>query len=124
MTRWTPDLAAALLGAYFAEAERESVATLHLDREARLLAISFGEGGDAGGVDLPVRDILADALRMGAAGIVIAHNHPSGDPAPSEEDLRATRRLAEAAAVVGVKLVDHLIFAGGRHQSLRDLRLL
>ena len=67
------------------------------------------------------REILNECLRRGAAAFALFHTHPSGDPTPSSEDLLFTRRMAEAAAVVGVELVDHLVLgATGRWVSLRE----
>jgi DNA repair protein RadC len=67
------------------------------------------------------REILIECLRCGAAAFALFHTHPSGDPTPSAEDLMFTRRMAEAAAVVGVELVDHLVLgATGRWVSLRE----
>jgi DNA repair protein RadC len=71
-----------------------------------------------------VRRILEDALRLGAHGMVVAHNHPSGDPQPSADDVASTRELSETAARLGIRLHDHLIFAGGEAVSLRSLGLL
>ena len=124
MIRVTPKSAAELLAPYFAACQGEAVAVLHLDSGLRLLAATFGPLGEAESVDLGVRDMLAAALRLGAASIVLVHNHPSGDPSPSEEDRRATRRLAEAAAAVGLRLADHVIVAGGERSSFRELNLL
>jgi DNA repair protein RadC len=67
------------------------------------------------------RAILKQGLLRDAAGVVIFHTHPSGDPAPSAEDLAFTRRLSEAGEAVGIRLVDHLILgAGDRWVSLRQ----
>jgi DNA repair protein RadC len=67
------------------------------------------------------REILKECLLRGASGVALFHTHPSGDPTPSAEDLMFTRRMAEAAAVVGVELVDHLVLgATGRWVSLRE----
>lgn len=81
-----------------------------------------------GGLDrtsVEPRAVLKEALRLGATAVVIFHNHPSGDPEPSPEDIAFTRRLGRAAAAVGVDLVDHLVLAGGRRWvSLRERRLL
>ena len=97
----------------------------HLDDGARCIHLArYGEGHE-GGVDLPVRRIIADAARLGSAGILLAHNHPSGDPTPSPADCRATRTLARAAEAIDLALVDHIIFANrGECQSMRRMGLL
>ena len=68
--------------------------------------------------------IIADAAVHGSAGIVLAHNHPSGDPRPSDSDCRATRRLAVAAEALDCAVLDHLVFAGTECTSLRQLGYL
>lgn len=57
------------------------------------------------------REIFAPAIGTAAAYIILVHNHPSGDPSPSEEDVRLTKRIAQAALIMGIELVDHLIVA-------------
>lgn len=57
------------------------------------------------------REIFAPAIGKAAAGVILAHNHPSGDPSPSEEDIRLTRRVAQAGQIMGIELLDHLIVA-------------
>jgi DNA repair protein RadC len=71
-----------------------------------------------------LRQIFADAAVHGSAGIVLAHNHPSGDPRPSDSDFRATRRLATAAEALDCTVLDHLVFAGAECTSLRRLGYL
>lgn len=109
----------------FAEQESptECLWVAHLDDEGRCLHVSHHEG-DAGGVSMPLRHIILDAARHGSAAILLAHNHPSGDPRPSDSDLRATRRLATAAEALDCRLVDHLVFAGAECTSLRGLGYL
>jgi DNA repair protein RadC len=102
-------------------AGRDGVAVLHLDADGRLIETGFAE---AGGADLPVRDIVAAALRLGSASLVVARSHADGDSDSGEEDRAAARRLAEAASAVGVRLVDHLVFAAGECVSFRELKLL
>lgn len=70
------------------------------------------------------REVYDAAVRDRAASIVVAHNHPSGDPAPSDEDVRLTRRLVEAGKVLGIRLHDHVIVAGDGHYSFREHALL
>lgn len=117
--------AADLLVPLFALAEGEKVVAAHLDGEQRLIAAIEGDGGSEDAVPLPIRQIIGDALRLGSAGIVLAHNHPSGDLAPSTADLDATRALAAVAMSMGVQLHDHLIVgADGDCRSLRALGLM
>jgi DNA repair protein RadC len=75
-------------------------------------------------VDFPLREIIKDAALHGSAGIVLAHNHPSGDARPSDRDCRATRRLAAAAEALDCTILDHLIFGGADCSSLRQLGYL
>jgi DNA repair protein RadC len=102
---------------------RESLWVAHLDNDARCLHLTR-HAGDETGTDFPLRSIIADAANHGTAGIVLAHNHPSGDPTPSDGDRRATRRLACAAEALDCTVVDHLVFGGGDCTSFRQLGLL
>ena len=117
--------AAELFAPCFAQASSgETLAVAHLDEERRLIELVVAPPAGASHVDLPVRQIIEDALRLGARGLVIAHNHPSGDGQPSWDDVEATRELADTAARLGIRLHDHLIFAGEETCSLRALGLL
>ena len=115
--------AVALLSRELADRVNETVAVAFLDAKQQPILITCTEHENSE-ASLPARKVLADALWLDAVAIVIAHNHPSGDPRPSAADLAATRRLAETAASMGVRLLDHLIFAGGQYCSLRGLGLL
>lgn len=101
--------------------DQEVVGALFLDGRNRLLAEREVFRGTLLRTAVEPREILKDALLRGAAGIVVFHTHPSGDPSPSAEDHLFTRRLEDAGAVVGVRLVDHLILGcTGRWVSLRQ----
>ncbi|WP_167737613.1 JAB domain-containing protein [Sphingomonas parva] len=119
----TAEDAAQLLAATWPDGAAETIAVLHLDSEGRMLGRSE-HPGDADAVDLPLRAIIAEALRLDASGMIVAHNHPSGDPTPSSEDVEATRILAETARRLDIRLVDHLIFGGDGCSSFRALGLL
>lgn len=93
----------------------------HVDRDARCIGISEHDG-DATSIDFPVRSILTDAIRLGSAGVVLAHNHPGGDPTPSAADRQATRRLSTAAEAMDVMVLDHLVF--GRDDACTSMRQL
>jgi DNA repair protein RadC len=103
--------------------QRESLWVAHVDDQSRCLHVSRHEG-DEWGADFPLREIIADAALHGSAGIVLAHNHPSGDARPSDSDCRATRRLAAAAEALDCTILDHLIFGGTDCSSLRQLGYL
>jgi DNA repair protein RadC len=102
---------------------RESLWVAHVDDQARCLHVSRHDG-DESGAAFPMRQIIADAAVHGSAGLVLAHNHPSGDSTPSDPDCRSTRRLAAAAQALDCTVLDHLIFAGGQCTSFRRIGLL
>ena len=66
------------------------------------------------------RDVFAQVVRWSAAAIIFVHNHPSGDPTPSKEDIEITRRLREAGEMMGVRVLDHVIIGKGRFVSFVD----
>ena|SRR5438067_9570366 len=101
----------------------ETLWVAHVDDEARCLHVSCHAGDERGGT-FPIREIIADAASHGSAGIVLAHNHPSGDARPSDSDCRVTRRLASAAEALDCTVLDHLVFAGAECVSLRRLGYL
>lgn len=108
----------------FARLARESLRVAHLDAERRLIGLRFCYSPLCDAVEFPLRTIVADALALGARGILLAHNHPSGDPSPSPADLNATRALADLVRPLDIRLHDHLIFASGGWLSLRALGLM
>jgi DNA repair protein RadC len=89
-------------------------AALHLTRH----------DGNADGAELPIRKIIADAARHGSRGLILAHNHPSGDPTPSATDKRITRRLAIVGEAMDVAILDHIVMAGSECRSMRQMGLL
>jgi DNA repair protein RadC len=103
--------------------KRESLWVAHVDDEARCLHLTRHDGNESD-ARFPLREIIADAAIHGSAGIVLAHNHPSGDSTPSLSDCRATRRLASAAEALDCTVVDHLVFGGADCASFRRLGLL
>jgi DNA repair protein RadC len=119
------EAARAFFAGCFAESApvRECLWVAHVDDRLQCIHVSRYEG-DAGGAELPVRSIVADAALLGSTGILLAHNHPSGDPRPSTTDCTATRRLSAAVESIGSKILDHLMFGGGRFASFREMGLL
>jgi DNA repair protein RadC len=119
----TAEDAVQLLARAFRGQSAETIIVLHLDSVGRLLGRSE-HPGDLDGADLPLRPILAEALRLDARGMIVAHNHPSGNATPSTEDIEVTRILAETSRRLEIRVIDHLIFAGEDCTSFRALGLL
>jgi DNA repair protein RadC len=95
-----------------------------LDSRNRLIATKLVSVGLLDATAAHPREVFREALVAGAAGLAVFHNHPSGDPTPSAEDIAVTRRLKHAGEIVGVDLVDHVILADTHFCSLSESRLL
>ena len=108
------------LAPQFADLEQEVFMVLLLDRKQRLKrALEITVGTLDSSIVHP-REVFRDAIREAAASVLAVHNHPSGDPTPSEEDRYLTRRLAAAAEILGLTLLDHVIVCRGSYHSFRD----
>lgn len=70
------------------------------------------------------REVFSEAVRAGCSGMLLVHNHPSGDPEPSREDIETTHRLVNAGSILGIKVLDHIIIGDGRYISLREQGLM
>ena len=104
--------------------EREELRVLLLDTKNVVTAERTVYRGNLAGSSVRVGEVYRDAVRACAAAIVVAHNHPSGDPSPSGEDLRITGELCEAGRLLDIELLDHLVIGRGRWTSLRALGAL
>jgi DNA repair protein RadC len=101
--------------------DQEVMGALFLDARSRLLGEREMFRGTSSRIAVEPREILRECLQRGAAAIYLFHTHPSGDPSPSAEDLLFTRRMAEAAEIVGVRLADHVVLGHrGRWVSLKE----
>ena len=105
------------------DSKREHFWVAHVDDQARCIHLSRHDGHSSG-AEVPVRQIVSDAAVHGSAGLVLAHNHPSGDPTPSAGDCALTRRLALLGEAMDVALIDHLVLGGGQCRSMRAMGLL
>jgi DNA repair protein RadC len=102
----------------------EFLVVLFLDSARGFIDHEVVAVGRVNAVDLDSRRILFRAIGRGAAGIIVAHNHPSGDPRPSSSDVRSTRMLADAARAFEITLHDHLIVARDGVFSLREAGMI
>ncbi len=116
----SPAQVAELLGE-MGSLDQEELHALGLDTRHRLLGRFVVARGTANVVHVSPREIFQRLLREGAAALIIAHNHPSGDPAPSEEDAQLTERIRHAGDLVGIPLIDHLVVTSRGYHSFADM---
>lgn len=113
--------AAATLFADLADSATEMLGIVYIDPKWMVLGERRLDCGRILSADVPIRQIVAEALELKASRVLIAHNHPSGDPTPSADDIAATRRLFDVLKALEIELVDHLILAGEARTSFRAL---
>ena len=111
----TADILALL--ADIADHRQENFVVLSLDTGQRLITKRIVFIGTVDSVLAHPREVFAGAIADLAASIVVAHNHPSGDPTPSKQDITMTQQLVAAGQILGVRLQDHIIVAGEEHFS-------
>jgi DNA repair protein RadC len=111
---------AAILQERYAVADREIMVCVLLDTKNKILAIDPIAVGGLDYAMISMREVFKSAIMIGAAGIILAHNHPSGDPTPSPEDVALTRRAVEAGALLEITILDHLILGDNRYTSLKE----
>ena len=122
-TNW--DKVKSYVRALFKGERKEQLHVLYLDARNRLVADEVASRGTVDRTAIYVREIVERALHFGATSIILAHNHPAGDPDPSEEDLQMTRAVQQALTNLGMDLHDHLIVGkSGRMVGFKDLGLL
>ncbi len=109
-----------LLGPTLRDEKREHFQALLLDTKNGVMRTKTISVGDLSSSIVHPREVFVEAIRHGAASLIVAHNHPSGDPAPSPEDIAVTRRLAEAGELLGIELLDHIILGDDRWSSLKE----
>jgi DNA repair protein RadC len=119
----TPDDVARLMMADLRYEPREHLYALILDLRYRVRHKRLISTGTLTESLVHPREVFAEAVRFGAVSIVLVHNHPSGDPSPSPQDIAATKRLAEASKVMGIDLMDHVIIGDGKWASMKHLGL-
>lgn len=116
----TPARVAALLQTEMSLLPQEELWALLLDVKHRLMGISRVYRGGLNAAYVRPAEVFRDAVRRNASAILVVHNHPSGDPSPSADDLQTTRCLAECGELLGIRLLDHLVLASGGYVSLRE----
>jgi DNA repair protein RadC len=102
----------------------EQFRVLFLDRKNNLIADEPQQRGTVDHTPVYPREVIKRALLLNASALIIVHNHPSGDPTPSRDDVEMTRRLKDAAEAVELQLHDHIVIGHGQHTSFRTAGLI
>ena len=107
-----------------AEMPVESFLVVHLDSKNRMVGMTTCSIGIMTSSLVHPREVFRTAIANLTAGLIFIHNHPSGDPAPSDEDIQITRRLCEVGELIGIRCLDHIIIGSGRYFSFADQGLM
>ncbi|WP_455474860.1 RadC family protein [Bartonella sp. B30(2025)] len=110
--------------AVMAHETREQFRILFLDKKNGLLADEVQQIGTIDHTPVYPREVISRALELSASGLILIHNHPSGDPSPSQADISMTYRLKDAANALGIIVHDHLIIGRNSHTSFKKLKLI
>lgn len=105
-------------------ANQEQMKLLLLNTKSRLIGETDISKGTVNSAVISQRELFVEALQKNAVSIVLLHNHPSGDPTPSKEDVLITRRIQEAGRLIGVELLDHIVIGDNCYVSLREKGLV
>ncbi len=110
-----------LIGAEMSGLDREQLRVILLDARNNVIEAEVVSIGSLNSSIAHPREIFKNAIVRGAAGIILTHNHPSGDPTPSPEDVALTKRIGKVGELVGIDLLDHIVIGGGNYCSIREL---
>lgn len=106
------------------DVNKEHFTVFFLNNKNRVIAHKVVSTGSLTASLVHPREVFTGVLEYGAAALIFVHNHPSGDPAPSPEDIEITRRLKQCAEIFGVRVLDHVVIGDGRNYSFSDRGIL
>lgn len=112
------------LFSYLGNESKEHFIVLHLDTKNKIICADQVSTGSLNASIVHPREVLKSTLLSSAAAIVLVHNHPSGDPTPSREDIEMTKRIKECCDILGIRLLDHIITGDGEFMSFADRGLV
>jgi len=104
--------------------DREHFLCIHLNTRSVIIGVEEVTIGSLNAAVVHPREVLKGALLNNAAGIILVHNHPSGDSDPSEDDIEITKRLVKACEIMGIEALDHIIVGGGNYFSFKEKNIM
>jgi DNA repair protein RadC len=117
----SPNVAVRILDSIFADADREQLVVLFLDTKNKIVGVDIVATGTLNSCNVSIPNIFKAAIICNAASIIVSHNHPSGDPTPSPEDVRVTENLVQAGKLLDIAVLDHIVIGeDGRYVSLKE----
>lgn len=116
----SPESCADLVMNEMRDLKKEVLKVILLNTKNCVIGIKDASVGSLNSSIVHPREIFRDAIRKSAASIILVHNHPSGDPTPSGDDINSTKRIMESGKIIGIELLDHLIIGEGKYISLRE----
>src|SRR5579859_3725784 len=105
-------------------ADKEQFRILFLDKRNQLIADEIQQTGTVDHTPVYPREVIKRALELSATAVILVHNHPSGDPSPSQADIQMTKAIIDIAAPLGISVHDHIIVGRGGHASLKGMKLI
>lgn len=119
----SPSDVAALLMVEMAHLDQEQLRTVLLDTKNNVQEIVTVYIGSLNSAEIRIGEVFKAAVRWNSAALIVAHNHPTGEPTPSPEDILVTRQIVEAGKLLDIECLDHLVIGQGRFVSMRERRL-
>lgn len=119
-----PETVAEYFYHYYKHSTTEEFVIMILDSKNKLIALDTISVGTINSTLVHPREVFKNAIKRSANSIILVHNHPSGDPNPSNEDIAISKRLREVGEIVGIKVLDHIIIGANRHVSLKEKNIL
>ena len=114
------EAAVEVLKELFSGMDREMMVVINLDTKLRPISYHIVAIGTTNTALFDIKNCFKTAILQNSTSIMLAHNHPSGDPSPSGEDIAITRKVAEAGKVIDIELVDHIVVGASKHISIRE----
>ena len=120
----SPETTVKYLTLQLATCEHEVFSVLFMDNRHRVISFEHMFNGTIDGASVYAREVVKLALKLNAASVILSHNHPSGIPEPSQSDVKVTKRLVDALALVDVRVLDHIVIGGSEHVSFAERGLI